>query len=237
VWSKALGINSTDFAAGVPNLSEEETKRLDYSLLDYDRTHNFTVNAIYQLPMLTQSKALGVLVNEWQISGVYRWTSGRPYTVGFSIPGIGASNLTGTDGNPNARIVLTCDPGKGWSGDPYRQFDTSCFAPPQPGSNGNESARFFVRAPPLNNLDLSLSKNFGFYRTARFEVRLDIFNALNHTQFTGVNATANFASLTDRTITNLPFDASGALVRPNGFGAINGVAPPRTLQLVTRVTF
>jgi hypothetical protein len=50
-------------------------------------------------------------------------------------------------------------------------------------------------------------------------------------------ASRNFTSLTDRTITNLPYDASGALVRPNGFGAINGVAPPRTLQLVTRVTF
>ena len=64
-----------------------------------------------------------------------------------------------------------------------------------------------------------------------------MINALNHTQFTGVNATADFASLTDRTITNLPFDGSGNLVRPNGFGSISGVAPPRTLQLVTRVTF
>jgi hypothetical protein len=63
-----------------------------------------------------------------------------------------------------------------------------------------------------------------------------MFNALNHTQFTGVNSTANFASLSDRTITNLPYDAAGNLVRPNGFGAINGVAPPRTLQLVTRLT-
>ena len=52
-----------------------------------------------------------------------------------------------------------------------------------------------------------------------------------------VTMTANFASLTDRTITNLPYDASGNLVNPNGFGAITGVAPPRTLQLVTRVTF
>ena len=33
VWSKALGINNNDFAAGVPNLTEEETRRLDYSLL------------------------------------------------------------------------------------------------------------------------------------------------------------------------------------------------------------
>jgi hypothetical protein len=26
-------------------------------------------------------------------------------------------------------------------------------------------------------------------------------------------------------------------VRPTGFGSINGVAPPRTIQLVTRFTF
>jgi hypothetical protein len=237
VWSKALGINSTDFAAGVPNLSKEQTKRLDYSLLDYDRPHNITLNAIYQTPSVTQSKALGLLVNEWQISGVYRWTSGRPYGVGFSIPGIGAQNLTGTDGNPNARIVLTCDPGSGYGGDPYKQLNTSCFAPPKPGSDGNESARFFVRSPPINNVDMSFSKNFKVYNRVKAEFRVDMFNALNHTQFTGVNATANFASLTDPTITNLPYDAAGNLVRPNGFGTINGVAPPRTLQLVTRVTF
>jgi hypothetical protein len=237
VWSKALGINSTDFAAGAPNLSKEETKRLDYSLLDYDRPHNFTTSVIYQTPNVTPKRTLGLIANEWQISGVYRWTSGRPYGVGYSIPGIGAANLTGNDGNPGARIVLTCDPGRGWSSDPYRQLDTSCFAPPQPGSKGDESARFFVRAPPINNLDLSLSKNFSIAKGTKFEFRLDVFNALNHTQFTGVNATANFASLTDRTITNLPYNSAGVLTQPNGFGSINGVAPPRTLQLMTRVTF
>lgn len=237
VWSKALGIADTDFSSGVPNVSEEEIRRLDYSYLSYDRPHNFVVNFIYQTPRLNVGRALGLLANNWQISGVYKWTSGQPYSVGYQIPGIGAANLTGNDGNPDARVVLLCDPGRGWSGDPYRQFDTSCFAPPQPGSDGAESARFFVRAPPINNVDLSLSKAVGVVGKARFEVRLDMFNALNHTQFTGVNSTANFASLTDRTITNLPFDGAGNLVRPNGFGAISGVAPPRTLQLVTRVTF
>jgi hypothetical protein len=64
-----------------------------------------------------------------------------------------------------------------------------------------------------------------------------MFNALNHTQFTGVNNTVNFASLSDPTITNLPYDASGTLVRPNGFGTISGVAPPCQLQLVMRFTF
>jgi hypothetical protein len=235
VWSKALGINNNDFSAGVPNATDAEIRRLDYSYLDYDRTHNFVVNFIYQTPKLSDGP-MGVATNDWQISGIYRWTSGRPYSVGYSIPGITNASLSGTN-NPAARVVLTCDPGSGWSGDPYKQLDTSCFAPPKPGSDGAESSRFFVRAPPINNVDLSLSKNFGVIKTVKFEVRLDMFNALNHTQFTGVNSTVNFASLTDRTITNLPYDSSGALVQKTGFGTINGVAPPRTLQLVTRLTF
>ena len=236
VWSKALAINSTDGSAGVPNVSDDEVRRLDYSLTDYDRPHNFVTNFVYQTPEVSQSKLVGLFTNNWQISGVYRWTSGRPQGIGYNIPNIGAANLAGTD-NPAARVVLTCDPGKGWSGDPYVQFDTSCFAPPQPGSDGAESARFFLRNPPINNLDLSFSKTFALPKNMRFEFRVDMFNALNHTQFTGLNSTANFASLTDKTITNLPYDASGALVRPQGFGAINGVAPARNLQLVTRFTF
>jgi hypothetical protein len=238
VWSKALGINSTDFAAGVPNLSAAQTRALDYSLLDYDRPHNITLNAVYQMKSFTESKALGAAINDWQLSGVYRWTSGRPYTVGYSIAGIGAANLTGSsDGNPNARIVVTCDPGNGYSGDPYRQLNTSCFQAPNTNSTGNESARFFARLPPINNLDMSLSKNFRIYGRAKAEFRVDMFNVLNHTQFTTINSTANFASLGSTAITNLPFDAAGNLVRPNGFGTISGTAPPRQLQLVTRISF
>ena len=239
VWSKALGISNDDFAAGLPNQTDEEVRRLDYSYVNTDRPHNFVTNFIYQLPFLKDSDTvLGRIAGDWQVSGVYRWTSGRPQGVGYSIPNINNSNLTGSsDGNPGARIVLTCDPGQGWGIDPYAQFDTSCFAPPQPGSDGAESARFFLRQPPINNLDLSLSKVFAAPKGLKFEVRIDAFNALNHTQFTGFNGTANFASLTDRTITNLPFNASGQVTNLNGFGSVNGVSAPRTLQIVTRVTF
>ncbi len=235
VWSKALTINNDDFTAGRPNVSDAEVRRADYSYAAQDRPHNFVVNFVYQTPKVA-SGALGVLANDWQISGIYRWTSGRPYGVGYSIPGIGNANLTGT-GDFAARVVLTCDPGHGSSSDPYRQINTSCFGPPQPGSDGTESARFFLWAPPIVNLDMSLSKVFEVGKRIKMEVRLDAFNALNHTQFTGVNSTVSFASLTNPTVTNLPFDASGNLVRNNGFGSINGVAPPRTLQLVTRLTF
>ena len=47
----------------------------------------------------------------------------------------------------------------------------------------------------------------------------------------------NFRSLTDKTITNLPYDAQGNLTQRNGFGTITNTATPRTLQLVTRLTF
>jgi hypothetical protein len=234
VWSKVLGTNDGDAGAARPNATEEENRRANYSYLYYDRPHTFVVNFIYQTPRVAKG-ALGLLANDWQVSGVYRWMSGTPYAIGYSIPGIGNANLTGSD--QAARIVVTCDPGKGWSDDPYRQIDPSCFAPPQPGSVGMESARYFLHGPPIDNLDLSLSKSFAFGKGVRLEVRLDAFNALNHTQFTGVNNTAAFASLSDWTITNLAYDASGNVVRNNGFGSINGVRPPRTLQLVTRLTF
>jgi len=236
VWSKALTLNGNDDQSVRPNTTPEEVRRADYSYAEFDRPHSFVVNFIYQTPKVA-SGALGVLANDWQISGIFRYLSGRPYNINFSIPGIGASNLTGSDGNQNARVVVTCNPGKGSSSDPYRQIDASCFAPPQPGSDGTESARFFLHGPAINNLDLSISKVFPIGKRVRFEVRADAFNALNHTQFNGVNNSVSFTSLSDRTITNLPYDASGNIVRNNGFGSVNGVAPPRTIQLVTRLTF
>jgi hypothetical protein len=242
VWSKALSINNSDgsngsaTAGGRPNATPEEVRRADYSYAEFDRPHSFALNFIYQTPKVA-SGALGAIANNWQISGIYRYLSGRPYSINFSIPGIGAANLTGSDANQNARVVLTCDPGKGSSGDPYKQINTSCFAPPKPGSDGTESARFFLHNPPINNVDLSLSKVFPVGKRVKMEVRADAFNAFNHTQFNLVNNTVNFASLTNPAITNLPYDASGNLVRNNGFGSINGVAPPRQIQLVTRLTF
>jgi hypothetical protein len=244
VWSKALTLEqANDYLSGAPacqcgppNFTPEEVHALDYSYAPYDRRHNLVVNFVYQTPRIAHG-LVGAIANDWQLSGIYRWMSGRPYPILYSIPGIGAANLTGNNGQPSARVVLTGDPGSGSSRDPYRQLDSSLFAPPQPGSRADESARLFLHGPAVDNLDLSLSKSFQVGRQVRLEVRLDAFNALNHTQFVAVNNTANFASLTDRTITNLPYDATGRLVRPNGFGAVSGVAPPRTLQLVTRLTF
>jgi hypothetical protein len=235
VWSKALTTADQDWGTRYPFSTQEQNKAANYSYSLYDRPQNLVANFVYQTPKVAKG-ALGLLANEWQISGIYRLTSGTPYAINWSVPGYNSTNITGgTDWT--ARVVLTCDPGKGSSSDPYKQIDTSCFAPPTVGGNGYESSRYFLHAPPINQLDLSLSKGFSLGKGIRFEVRLDAFNALNHTEFTGVNNSVSFASITDKTVTNLPYDANGNLVRQNGFGTINGVAPPRTLQLMTRLTF
>ena len=104
-------------------------------------------------------------------------------------------------------------------------------------ARGDETPRFFARNPPLNNLDLSVSKNVPIAHGMKFEIRLDIFNLLDTVQFTDVNNTMNFASLTDRTITNLPYNAAGDPDATERLRHRPAVAPARTLQLVTRLTF
>jgi hypothetical protein len=91
--------------------------------------------------------------------------------------------------------------------------------------------------PSINNVDMSLSKSFKFYKTTKFEIRADAFNALNHTQFITVNSTANFSAPGSSTITNLPYNSAGQLTNINGFGTISGVAPPRTIQVMGRFSF
>jgi hypothetical protein len=229
--SSAKGIAGGDWDGARIDGKDREA---NYGPLGQDRPHAFVVNFVYQLPRMADG-ALGYLTNDWQFSGVYRWMSGAPYGVGYSIAGVGAINLTGSD--QGARIVLNGDPGKGSSDDPYKQFDTSVFSAPNYGSNGLESPRVYMNLPPVNNFDLSVAKSVPFGGSRRFEIRLDAFNVLNHTQFSGINTTANFASAGSTVITNLPYDSAGNLVRTNGFGAISGVRPPRQLQLMMRFSF
>jgi hypothetical protein len=238
--SKALG--TTGGGDGDFHRIDGRDREANYGPLNVDRRHNFVANFVYEVPSLASRFGNnGVARNVfegWQISGIYRIQSGAPYTPGFSISGIGNQNLTGsfTEGS---RIRLVGEPGSGNSGNPYVQFDTSAFAAPQTGSLGLESGRNFLTGPGVNNLDVSVQKSFQLRGRTRFELRADAFNALNHTQFSGVNATANFANLTATTPSNLPYDANGNFIiaNRNGFGTVSGARDPRIIQLAARIRF
>jgi len=227
-WSKALGAISDDqtFARIDGNFS------FLYGPQNFDRRHNLSFNWVYAVPSLTHNRLIGIAANNWQLSGIYRYQSGAPYNPGFSVTGYNNQNLTGSP-TEGARIVITGNPGQGYSDDPYQMFNTTVFAAPISGSKGLESGRNYMNLPPINNWDLSLSKRFAFAEHYKIEARLDAFNAFNHTQFNGINTTANFGTPGSTFITNLANSATNL----NGFGAINSVRPPRNLQWMLRFEF
>jgi hypothetical protein len=145
-------------------------------------------------------------LNDWQISGIYRYQTGAPYDVGFSIPGLSSYGVTGTQQNEGGRIVVVGNPGSGTSSDPYHQFHVAAFTTPGLGSTGLESGRNFLYRSPINSWDISWdisrSKEFRFKERARIELHLDTFNTLNHTQFDMIHSTLNVTGLTSPTPTN-----------------------------------
>lgn len=239
-WSRAMGTADGD---GSFFRIDQFNRSANYGPLDIDRRHNLIVNSIYDLPRFSRrmgdNKIVGFFTDNWQLSGIYNFQTGQPYTPGFSIPSIGNQQLTGsfTEG---ARPRVLGSPGPGNTEDPYRQFDTRAFGPPLPGSIGLESGRNYLFRPGINNFDLTLQKTIPLSETTRFELRVDAFNAFNHTQFANVNATLNVTSLTNPTPTNLPFDpVTGAFIpaNRNGFGTISTVRDPRIIQMVARFVF
>lgn len=244
-WSRAMGV--TGGGDGDFIRIDQFNRKANYGPLNFDRRHNLVVNSIYELPRLSKyaggNKVVGFFGDFWQLSGIYQFQTGAPYSVAFNIPGVGNSQLTGSN-TEGARVRVVGDAGRGNSGNPYVQFNTAAFATPFAASIGLEAGRNYLTGPGINNFDLSLQKTFALDEKRRLELRVDAFNAFNHTQFGGttnggVNNRLDVSSFTNPTPTNLPFDAAGNFIRANrnGFGTIAQVRDPRILQLVARFVF
>ena len=76
----------------------------------------------------------------------------------------------------------------------------------------------------MNNWDLSLEKKFPLKSESRFfQLRLEAYNAWNHTQFSGVNTSASF-------------NPGGQQVNAM-FGQVTSTRTPRVMQVSLRATF
>jgi hypothetical protein len=215
-------------------------KQANYGPAGFDRRHIFNFNWVYQVPKRENAGVLlGGLVNNWQISGGYRLESGQPYGLTWSVNGISTqSNIAGSNTENANRPIINGDTGVGYDvDDPYQQFPVGIFAQSPVGSRGLESGRNYLNRAPVNNVDLSVEKGFGLGGRRRLAIRVDAFNALNHTQFNEVATNMQFQALGNNTIVNLPYDASGNLVRTNGFGAVTSVRGARVLQVLGRFQF
>ena len=53
----------------------------DYGPCDYDIRHNLNAQYVYQIPHKVEKRALGYVLNGWQVSGTVFWHSGIPFSV------------------------------------------------------------------------------------------------------------------------------------------------------------
>jgi hypothetical protein len=215
-------------------------KAFNYGPADFDQTHIFTVNYIWDVPGLGRRFNNGfvkTVFDGWLLSGTTSAVSGKPKT------GLGTSNVTYsggtvtatglpaitdyTGGEVQARPFVICDPNHNTgavdsTGTPVL-IDASCFARPTAlGQIGNVQ-RNMVRLPGLLTFDLALFKNFSLGEKRSFQFRWETYNLFNHTNFKDIDG-------------NMTFDANGNQTNRT-FGVPTSARPPRVMQGSLRINF
>lgn len=217
-WSKAMDFNDTD-TEGVSTLVP--VRVWNYGLAAFDRTHVVKANWLWDLPKTPwKNLPARLALNDWQISGIASFISGAPLSVGFGQ--VTPVDITGspTDG---ARIYVTGNPVLPKSERTFSQnFRTDVFQMPAVGTIGN-AAKTLIRGPGVNNWDVAVFKNFPIREKMRFQFRWELYNAFNHTQFSGLD-------------TNARFDSAGNQVNAR-FGEYTAARNPRLMQFALRFYF
>lgn len=218
-WSKVLDYNDTDTQAISPLVP---VRQWNYGLADFDRTHVLVLNYIWDVPQVrTQSTPLKMVFNGWQFSGITSFISGQPLPVGYSTTT--AVDITGTP-SQDARIDVLSNPVLPKSERTFdRNFRTDAFRLPARGTVGT-AAKTLIRGPGINNFDVALFKNFPIRESIRMQFRWELYNAFNHTQFSGLDNAARFN----------PANGDQANAR---FGQFTAARTPRQMQLSLRLYF
>jgi hypothetical protein len=157
-----------------------------------DQTHNLQINYSWDLPKASKRWANPVVRNvfdDWQISGITGFVSGQPNTISFTTTD--SVDLTG--GGDGQRVNVTgkapLDHGQRTF---LRWFNPTVFARPGKGDPGNAPKDVF-RGPGVNNWDVSLVKRIPLKSESRsLQMRWEVYNLFNHTQFASVDSTARF---------------------------------------------
>jgi len=183
-WSKMLDDQDSSGwggQAGSQDYQNAHVPSVNYGLSNYDSTNRLKGYAVYQLPFgrdrrwLRDKPMLDQLVGGWEASSLVNIQSGTPYNLV-----VGTSNLSGAlsgkwypnvVGNPHVAHKSAAE----W-------FNPAAFAIPAPYTFGN-SGRNSLRGPRYTAVNLSIAKNFRFQIDYPFglQIRMDAFNAFNHT--------------------------------------------------------
>ncbi len=178
---------------------------IDYGREGGVRRFVFNLNHVYELPFGKNkkffgnaSRAMDLVVGGWQLSGVWNWESGIPFTPSYADCGKDEDtgpcrpNLVGNASVPNPSAsgwFAVATPGTSGAGcistgtaTPELNANGCTRGPwsrPQAGTFGNVARDSFF-GPHLFNADASLNKNFLVTEKLNAQFRAELFNAFNH---------------------------------------------------------
>jgi hypothetical protein len=174
----------------------------DWSYSRYHQRHRGTVSFGYELPIgegkrwLADGGPVAYVLGNWQVSGVFRATSGFPFTVS-----VNAIQTLGSFVPSRANFAPGREGDKGALDNPTasRWFDPTAYTVPAAGFQGRAGRNTLI-GPGFRRTDLSLAKSFSIGGQKRAQFRFDIYNALNNVNFGQPNANisnTNVGTITD----------------------------------------
>ena len=179
-----------------------------------DRTHNFSANFVYSIPVLrnSSSRMLKSTLGGWQVSGIITIESGIPVDV--LDKGTFANDVVGNNNRPDLTGSIkymhqVVGPQK------VQYIDPAAFTSVTSAGTFGNLGHNAVRGPGRDNWNISLFKTFALTETSGLQLRLETFNTFNHTQFQNVNN--NFGQGT--------------------FGQFTSAYPARLIQLAGKIYF
>ncbi len=227
-WAHSLDTGSSSGwgGGGVDNWQIGNDPNANYGNSTFDTPQMFNGGLVYQLPFgrgksfLNQGGALNAIAGGWEVSGVWQISSGTPFTP------VMATDLSGSLSYESLRPNRA---GSGKLSNPSisEWYDTGAFTAPPQYAFG-DSGRNFLFGPAYRSVNMSAAKDFRIREGMRFQIRADVTNAFNHTNFGLPNN--QIGNLAAGTITSVWTGAAGS-------GQAGGSAPNRILQLGAKLSF
>jgi hypothetical protein len=150
--------------------------KLDYGSGDIDVRHNFTLGAVWDIPVASSLPKR--LAAGWQISTLLQARGGLPYNIAVAPPFLGADQI-----RPNLTGQPLSFPGANTPGYPgHPQINPAAFAAPPNGQYG-DLGRNTGRGPGFTQWDMSFAKTTSINERLSVQFRGELFNILNHPNF------------------------------------------------------
>ena len=159
---------------------------------NFDQRHIFKASYTYELPLFKNKGMAHAVLGGWQLSGITVIETGTPFSVtNGTSPGdsAGVANFVGTSsfadivGDPRSgfrRVVPPDGIGPQW-------YNLAAYQAPQGLTFGN-SGRNSLRSPRHTNFDAGLFKHIPVHESAALELRWEVFNIFNHTEFNSIDS-------------------------------------------------